>query len=125
MWITGSYKIFNLFSSQSFKFFKYWYVSFEGHVTKWIFLSEIFQKIFLNKLSLGRPEILKTNFVLKLKSINRLRGKDVIKWIIKYFGGFFFNILKSGKNPNIKKNKNDNLLENFPYFGKNFKKFLL
>ena len=31
---------------------------------------------------------------------------------------FFFKILSKGKKPNMKKIKNENLLEIFPYFGK-------
>ena len=41
----------------------------------------------------GKPEILKINFVLKLKILNIKIGKDDIKWLIKYFG-FFFLLIK-------------------------------
>ena len=32
---------------------------------------------FLKKFSFGKPEILKINFVSKLKMINKIKGKDV------------------------------------------------
>ena len=44
-----------------------------------MFFSLNFHKNFLKRLSFGKPEILKINFVLKLKIENTNKGKDVTK----------------------------------------------
>ena len=80
-----------------------------GHVTKWIFFRANFQIYFRIKFIFGNPEIRRINLVLKLKKINNINGKDVIKCIIKYFGSSFFIRFLSGKN-DIKKILGENLL---------------
>ena len=37
------------------------------------------QRVFLKKFSLGFPDILKINFVLKLKINNSIKGKEVFR----------------------------------------------
>ena len=97
-----------------FKFFIWLKVFLVGHVTAYIYLKAIRQINFLKKPSLGKPDILKINFVLKLKNIKRINGKDEINWIIKYSGFLYEMSLLRGKNPKIKIIKKENLLFIFP-----------
>ena len=54
-------------------------VIFVGQVTTYIFFKAIFHKSLLKKFIFGKPEILKINFVLNLKIIKSIKGKEVIK----------------------------------------------
>ena len=65
-------------------------VSFDGHVTKNIFLLINFHNIFLKKFNLGSPEILKINLVLKLNIKSKNKGKDVRRCTIRKSGCLFF-----------------------------------
>ena len=66
------------------------------------------------------PDILSINFVLKLKNIKRINGKEVIKWIIKKSGfSLSINFFK-GTNDKKKIIKKENLLLITPYFGRYF-----
>ena len=53
------------------------------------------------RVNLGNPEILKINLVSKLKNINNISGKEVIKWATNISGGLlyksFFNLKKDEK----------------------------
>ena len=68
---------------------------------QYIFLKESFHNNFLAKPNLGNPDILKTNFVLNLNSINSVNGSDVIKCIIRKSGFFLAIKFNKGKNDKI------------------------
>ena len=91
-------------------FFNKSQVSWVGHNTLKIFLDASLHKTFLKKFNFGYPEILKINFVSKLKKINKNNGKEVSKWIIKKFDLFLFKKKNNGNNENKKLNIYINLL---------------
>ena len=73
-----------------------------GVVIKYNLLDANLQKNFLKIFNLGKPDILKTNFVSNLKKINKNKGKIVTKCINKKLGLslliYFFKEKKHLKN---------------------------
>ena len=69
-------------------------------------------------LNLGLPEILMINFDLKLNILNRINGKETIKWAIKKSGWCFFKIFINWKKHEKKIKIYEILLLKNPNFGR-------
>ena len=61
------------------------------------FFKGYFPNKFSKKFNLGRPEILKINFVSNLNNKSKVKGSEEIKWIIKYSGFSLRSKFLSGK----------------------------